>query len=144
MSWTATHPQPVLSLRRTSRTPEVTGEDPETSRFVDEARPKRLFCRLCGFPVTSEEHRTAIEGRHVHHRINPAGFEFEIGCFAQAGGAMVRGVPTAEHSWFLPYSWSYSLCRGCGCHLGWFFEGAEPPFHGLILNRLEAEDPVQG
>lgn len=141
MSFLPADPPPVLSLRRTRKTPDVTGEEPAWSHQLDVARPKRLFCRLCGHPVTREEHRTTIEGRHVHHRINPAGLEFEIGCFAEARGAVVRGVPTTEHSWFLPYAWSYSLCRGCRCHLGWFFEGGDPPFHGLILNRLEAEDP---
>ncbi len=32
------------------------------------------------------------------------------------------------------------MCRGCGAHLGWHFEGRDPAFHGLILDRLEAEE----
>lgn len=84
----------------------------------------------------------AVEGRHIHRRTNPAGLEFELGCFGKAPGAAALGEPTTEHSWFGGYAWCFDLCRGCGTHLGWYFDGSEPPFHGLILNRLQLEDDV--
>jgi hypothetical protein len=80
-------------------------------------------------------------GSTVHRRVNPAGIVFEFGCFASAPGAAVIGEPTEEHSWFPGYVWSYVLCRGCGEHLGWHFQGADSPFHGLILDRLVPEQP---
>ena len=100
---------------------------------------RRLRCRACGEPVTSEDQRVEIEGRHVHRRTNPAGFEFELGCFRQAVGTVGVGVPTLEHTWFAGFTWRYSICRGCSSHLGWLFEGPAPSFHGLILDRLVPE-----
>lgn len=87
--------------------------------------------------VASDGDRIDVEGRHVHRRINPAGFEFEFGCFDEARGTAVVGEPTAAHSWFAGYAWVYSICGRCGAHLGWFFEGRDPRFFGLILARLE-------
>ncbi len=83
----------------------------------------------------------AVEGRSVHRRANPVGFEFEFGCFGRAPGAVAAGEATAEHSWFAGFTWRYSLCRGCGKHLGWLFESVGTSFHGLILDRLESEKP---
>jgi len=102
---------------------------------------RRLLCRGCGSPVTAEGERVAVDGHHVHRRSNPAGIEFEFGCFAAASGAEVVGTPTPEFSWFAGYSWVFSVCRACGAHLGWLFEGAGPCFHALILDRLVQEDP---
>jgi hypothetical protein len=101
---------------------------------------RRLLCRNCGSPVTTEAERIAIDGHHVHHRTNPAGIEFEFGCFVSAPGAETAGEPTREFSWFAGYSWIYSLCRACATHLGWHFEGSGPSFHALILDRLVRED----
>ncbi len=100
---------------------------------------RRLLCRSCGSPVTTEAERIAIDGQHVHRRTNPAGIDFEFGCFAAAPGAEIVGEPTAEFSWFAGYAWTYSLCGACATHLGWHFEGAGPSFHGLILVRLMRE-----
>jgi hypothetical protein len=102
---------------------------------------RRLLCRDCGSPVTAEKERVAVDGHHVHHRSNPAGIEFEFGCFSAASGAAAVGVPTAEFSWFAGYTWVFSVCRACGAHLGWFFEGGGPPFHAMILVRLVQEGP---
>jgi len=98
-----------------------------------------LRCRLCRQPVTGEDDRTVVEGEHVHRRTNPAGIEFEFGCFLVAPGAQVVGEPTFEFTWFPGRAWAYSVCLGCGAHLGWHFEGGDPPFHALILDRLEAD-----
>lgn len=104
-----------------------------------DASKRRLLCRSCGSPVTTEAECIAIDGRHVHHRTNPAGIDFEFGCFAAALGAETVGEPTAEFSWFAGYVWIYSVCGVCATHLGWYFEGAGPSFHGLILARLVRE-----
>lgn len=130
----------VEARRTTSSTPGPAGEDPSLETFLRPRSGRRLRCAVCASVVTGDGHRIEIEGRHVHRRMNPAGIEFEFGCFGEAPGAAVRGEPTTEHSWFAPYSWVYSVCRGCGAHLGWFFEGGEPRFHGLILDRLEVEE----
>jgi hypothetical protein len=115
--------------------------DPELEVVPRVSPEGRLCCLDCGAPVTGEEQRIAIDGRHRHLRTNPAGLEFEFGCFLSAPGADVVGEPTTEFSWFSGYAWSYSLCRACSTHLGWHFAGREPPFHGLILDRLRPEQP---
>jgi hypothetical protein len=102
---------------------------------------ERLLCSACLSPVTSESELVAIAGSRLHHRTNPNGIEFEFACFRAAPGAEVRGQPTTEFSWFPGYAWSYSMCRSCDSHLGWHFEGRNPSFHGLILDRLTREDP---
>jgi hypothetical protein len=106
-----------------------------------ETSGRRLLCRSCTSPVTSETARIAIDGSHVHRRTNPSGIEFEFGCFATAPGVHTLGTPTAEFSWFPGYTWVYAVCRECVTHLGWFFSGLSPSFHGLILARLMPEGP---
>jgi hypothetical protein len=106
-----------------------------------DASERRLLCCSCGSPVTTEAERIAIDGQHVHRRTNPAGVDFEFGCFVTAPGAETTAEPTAEFSWFAGYTWVYSVCRICATHLGWHFEGAGPSFHGLILDRLVREGP---
>ena len=130
-----------LELRRSSLHRGGLGEDPDLEQLVRPAQQRRWLCRLCGAPVTSEENSISIQGRHVHRRVNPVGFEFEFGCFDEAPGAVATGEPTAEFSWFAGYTWVYSLCRRCGAHLGWLFEGDRPRFYGLILNRMVEEKP---
>lgn len=105
------------------------------------AAGKRLVCRLCGAFITTDADRLRVSGSHVHRRTNPAGIEFEFGCFAEAPGGQVTGQPTTEFSWFAGHAWSFCLCARCAAHLGWHFEGGEPrPFFGLILDRLDEAD----
>jgi hypothetical protein len=100
------------------------------------APERHLLCRACREPVTLESMAIPIDGRSVHVRTNPAGVEFEFGCFEHAPGAEVVGPFTPRYSWFPGYEWSFALCRACGVHLGWRFEGEGLPFYGLILSRL--------
>ena len=99
---------------------------------------RRLRCAACESEVTAPRFAVTVSGHHLHRRTNPAGLEFEFGCFSRAPGATVLGPSTSEHTWFAGFEWSYSLCAACGTHLGWYFDGREPaPFHGLILERLK-------
>jgi hypothetical protein len=96
-----------------------------------------LCCARCGHPVTRERHRIAVNGRHEHTRVNPFGFVFHFGCFAQADGCAVDGPPTTEETWFPGYAWRIAHCAACHSHLGWAFQG-EGAFFGLLLDRLTA------
>ncbi|MDY7229197.1 cereblon family protein [Hyalangium rubrum] len=96
-----------------------------------------LCCVHCGHSITLERHRTTVNGRHAHTRVNPYGFVFHFGCFAQAEGCLVEGPPTAEDSWFAGYVWEFAHCAVCRTHLGWAFQG-EGSFFGLLLDRLAA------
>jgi hypothetical protein len=102
---------------------------------------RRLLCRACGNPITTEADRTTVEGAHEHVKTNPAGLVFRIGCFRAAPGALGWGDAFAEHTWFAGYTWQISLCAGCGVHLGWAFGGAGGSFHGLVTERLRLDLP---
>jgi hypothetical protein len=103
---------------------------------------RSLCCVVCGQVVTDERHRVSVHGASEHRFMNPAGFVYALGCFAEAPGCRMRGAPTDEFTWFPGYTWCYALCAGCDSHLGWLFEGGQwSRFFGLILNRLaEAEE----
>jgi hypothetical protein len=101
---------------------------------------RRIVCRTCGSTVTSTRARVEVAGAHEHTKRNPAGFVFRIGCFRDAPGCAPWGDACAEHTWFAGYSWRIALCRGCGVHLGWAFEGPGDPFHGLVLARIRVEE----
>lgn len=129
-----------FELRRPGAKEGALLDESALSGLPDLLLKRWLRCRVCGTRVTAEDDRVGIDGGHVHRRTNPAGVEFEFGCFRAAAGARIVGERTFEHSWFAGYRWAYSLCLGCGTHLGWHFDGRDPAFHGLILDRLEAED----
>ena len=96
-----------------------------------------LYCRHCNAPVTSNDERLNVLGKHCHSFPNPEGIVFEIGCFGLAPGCLRQGNGTTQYSWFPPYAWSFALCKSCKTHLGWFYETAgKPSFFGLILDRL--------
>lgn len=96
-----------------------------------------IFCKACGRPVTTRSQKIAVNSSHSHTFFNPAGIVYELGCFRKASGCVVQGEPTSEFTWFAGYLWSYSFCRKCKAHLGWYFEQGESGFFGLILNRLQ-------
>jgi hypothetical protein len=129
-----------VELRKTQADEGLLTGEPALKDAADVLLKRWLRCRLCHEPVTAEDDRTVVEGEHVHRRTNPAGIEFEFGCFLTAPGAAVVGEPTHEFTWFAGRAWAYSMCRGCGSHLGWHFEGRDPVFHALILDRLEIDE----
>ncbi|WP_045218838.1 cereblon family protein [Desulfonatronum thioautotrophicum] len=126
----------VTLLRQDQATP---GRNPSTLSFdaPGEARQSALRCKACGREVTTEDQRIAVNGRHDHVFFNPHGHVFEIGCFAQAPGAVPASPPCAEFSWFPGLAWQVAACANCGAHLGWYFQDGEVEgFFGLILDRL--------
>lgn len=133
------HPEPWRALQRDDLNEVKWREQRGEFQDIDPAAPRRWLCRRCRAPITSESERLTIAGQHLHRRTNPYGVEFELGCFGAAPGATTTGLPTSEHTWFAAYRWSFALCRRCNVHLGWFFSGAEPPFHGLIFKLLIEE-----
>ncbi|MBN2575148.1 MAG: hypothetical protein JXP73_11355 [Deltaproteobacteria bacterium] len=98
---------------------------------------RAIVCAACATVITSQRHRIAVHGSHEHRFMNPAGFLFHIGCFAEAKGCTVEGPPSLEYPWFRGYAWRFALCGQCGQHLGWHFLGdAAESFFGLILDRI--------
>ncbi len=59
-----------------------------------------------------------------------------FGCFSDASGCLVYGIPTSEYTWFTGYRWNYAHCAACLSHLGWFYQSDSDGFFGLILDKL--------
>lgn len=115
----------------------VAGQSPVEAGNIDADDEKRpLFCKICGTLITYRSLAIAMNGGHVHVFSNPAGLTFEIGCFSRAPGCAITGAPTAEHTWFPGYAWSFALCGGCFNHLGWRYAAGSSGFFGLILAML--------
>ena len=120
------------------------GEKQSGTRTEDEAsQEKRLFCAMCGHPITHQDERVPVGGSHEHTCTNPAGLTFRIGCFHEAGGCNAAGEATTEHTWFKGYSWQVALCANCERHLGWHFQAPADYFHGLIVDRLTSAAGAQ-
>lgn len=101
-----------------------------TSR-IDEA----IRCARCSSAVTHHSAAIAVDGAHEHTFRNPAGYSFQVACFAEAPGVRADGDPTTEATWFAGFAWQIGHCRTCGRHLGWWFRGTRT-FAGLIVTRL--------
>lgn len=97
---------------------------------------RAIKCKTCGWTITAENQKTAINDSHTHTFFNPAGIVFELACFHKAPGCLVAGEATTEFTWFSGYLWRYALCQNCQNHLGWFYEGRDRSFFGLILQNL--------
>jgi hypothetical protein len=96
-----------------------------------------LVCASCGHAITRDEARVVRGGSHLHTRLNPHGYVWEFGCFADAPGCVVVGPATLEHTWFPDHAWRFAHCGRCGGHLGWRYDGPSS-FFGLITERLAA------
>jgi len=102
-----------------------------------EEKDPLIRCRNCGYTITTTDDVISVAGQHRHTFKNPAGILYSIGCFARAEGCFDLGEPTSEFTWFPGYSWSYSVCKKCFTHMGWFYRSGESTFYGLILKQLE-------
>jgi hypothetical protein len=120
-------------------TPRATQQD---ARATDAA----IVCRACGHMVTSARQRLEVQGAHAHRFMNPGGFLFHIGCFAEAVGCVVVGPDSLEYPWFAGFAWRCAQCGGCGAQLGWHFRNDDHTagFFGLVLDRLieAGDDPA--
>lgn len=108
----------------------------------DEDPGQFIHCRHCAHIITSASQRIDVQGGHDHHFVNPHGFNFHVGCYAQALGCDISGGYEAADSWFGGYVWQIASCAGCQGHLGWYFSphsGTGQPFYGLILDRLQEQ-----
>lgn len=113
---------------------DLSGSAPSSERDVV------LRCRACDFVVTSGRQRISVQGAHEHRFMNPAGFLYRIGCFAEALGCVIVGPASPEYPWFPGMLWRYAMCGGCRAHLGWHFRGDDGGgFFGLILDRLRED-----
>jgi hypothetical protein len=117
------------------------GREGRASKEMVDAKGERsaapgLFCRFCGYRVTSDEQRISVNGSHSHTFFNPAGVLFELGCFLHAPGCRVDGDASGHFTWFVGHQWRVALCRQCATHLGWRFEKQDSMFFCLILPHL--------
>jgi hypothetical protein len=94
-----------------------------------------IRCARCRHLVTAGRHAIEAGGSHTHTFRNPAGWSYQVGCYADAPGAAPVGPATTDHSWFPGYAWRLAHCDGSGRHLGWWFVGGDA-FAGLITTRL--------
>jgi hypothetical protein len=116
----------------------ATQKQPDARVEEEAKKEKRLFCALCGHPITHQDERIPVNGSHEHTCTNPVGHAFGIGCFHEAAGCVAIGEATEAHTWFKGYAWRIAICASCEHHVGWRFEAPTDYFHGLILDRLTA------
>ncbi|MBW2735407.1 MAG: hypothetical protein JRH20_23735 [Deltaproteobacteria bacterium] len=109
---------------------EVQAEDER-----EHAKAPRLVCAACGRFVTSRAEAIEVADHHEHTFVNPAGFVYKIGCFAEAF-CRAEGPASSNWSWFPGYHWQAVLCTSCGVQLGWLFRSTPHTFYGLVLERL--------
>lgn len=109
------------------------------------------LCHACGTHVTRPAWAITPDGEHERVFFNPYGHLFRVLCFGAAPGVTDATPPESGFSWFPGYAWTIAICRGCGDHLGWRYQGdgrgdgAPPVFFGLIKSKLVASaDGVAG
>jgi hypothetical protein len=100
-----------------------------------------IVCAACLGTITNAGHRMAVGGAHEHRFMNPGGYLFHIGCFAEAVGCALVGPASDEYPWFPGFAWRIAHCGHCRVHLGWHFRSGDGSgFFGLILARLRQGD----
>lgn len=124
-----------------AKDPDTLQAQPGQSAITKPESYPGLRCVVCEHIIADPEDRSAAAGRFKHIFINPAGFTFEIGCFANAPGAETGREYTTEYTWFAGFAWAYTRCGSCGSHLGWHYApenttGTNSRFFGLILDKL--------
>lgn len=118
-------------MKRDAVTNAAPGEAP---RETDDERA--IHCKRCEATVTTTKDAIAVDGKHLHRFVNPAGIEFDVRCFADARGCSPFGEASTFFSWFPGHAWRIAVCGRCGVHLGWRFEASHSSFHGLITDRI--------
>ena len=126
-----------------TRDPAALGPTPGGLPAADAAtrRAAGLVCDACEQLITDVRHRIQVQDAHEHRFMNPGGFLYHIGCFAEAVGCVTVGPDSAEYPWFPGFDWSCAHCGGCGRQLGWRFRDAGGHvFYGLVLDRLRLRE----
>ena len=106
---------------------------------VKEKIEKFIFCKLCMNKITLNSEKIFVDGNFSFEFVNPADIKYMIGCFSNAQGCFIQGIPTYEDTWFPCYAWRFVKCKQCGEHLGWYFQRKDDGFFGLILTKLEGD-----
>ncbi len=117
---------------------EVTDPVEQLKEQLADDRPgDYVYCRLCHFPITSQSESISIGIAHRHRFTNPDNITYTIGCYRNAPGCSIGGLPTEEYSWFGGYRWQMAQCSNCYQQLGWYYQHpSQRYFFGLIINRL--------
>ena len=114
-------------------------QEKNTPEFEQAVEPV-ILCKNCKAFVTKPEFAIHTEQGFSRTFANPAGYVFDIGCFATAPGCREGSAPSSEFSWYPGYEWCIGLCRNCAFQLGWVFlsaqKGRDSKFYGLVLDYL--------
>ena len=100
------------------------------------------LCAWCLNRVASEKDRFSHEGDTEFSFKNPEGVWFTIYTFSRTLGCRQGGLPTLQHTWFPGHAWSFCVCKRCGMHLGWYYNGPNE-FVGLIRDRISRASLVR-
>ncbi|NRB39025.1 MAG: hypothetical protein HRU20_11255 [Pseudomonadales bacterium] len=103
---------------------------------IEQDDAHKLYCSQCHQAITSLKNKTHIQGQFLHERINPAGFQFLIGCFHQSLGCDVAGQTSMEYTWFDGFHWQQCQCSQCEQAMGWYFSRYNQHFYALIMRHL--------
>ena len=95
-----------------------------------------LVCAVCGHRISDDDCRIEKQGAHEHTFVNPAGFDYRIGCFNAAPGCAHLGPTESAFSWFPGWTWQVAACAQCRAHVGWIYRNSGEQFHGLIVAAL--------
>lgn len=131
-----------LYLREKNKYQSTLQDKTHVKSLDSRANPRKpVLCRSCLNYLTDTNQKMNVNGSYQHSFINPAEHVFDIGCFKEVQGCIVKGTPLLRHSWFQGYAWSYCHCSSCNLHIGWQFSNINMNvFYGLILNCLYEPD----
>ena len=95
---------------------EMDSQNIEDSSEEEVKNEKVYRCKLCDHKITTLSQQIEMAGGDRHTFLNPGGKVFHIGCFQNASGCVVVGLPSIEWSWFQSFSWKVALCEVCSNH----------------------------
>jgi len=117
--------------------------DPKLGALLEDKLHEKkgyVYCAMCSHIVSHVDHRIEVQGSHAHHFVNPHGYRYHVGCYAEALGCAISGEPMAADTWFPGFRWRLASCEECRQHLGWYFaNAADASFYGLVIDRIQTE-----
>ncbi len=115
---------------------------PQLQKILDREQEREpndyVLCDRCEHVLTQRSQAIEVNGSHTHICVNPHGFEFHLGSYAEALGCGISGARTHADTWFAGYKWRFATCEACQQHLGWYFDCSEHYFYGLIFDRIRS------